>query len=45
MQKCLNNTIERQNTTYQELTNRGFYKIENVKETIIQKVLTKIQNN
>ncbi len=45
MQQCLNNTLERQNTTYQELTNRGLYKIENIKETKIQKVLAKIQNN
>ena len=45
LQQCLNNTLERQNKTYQELTNRGFYKIENIKETKIQKVLTKIQNN
>ena len=45
IQKCLNNTLDKQQKTYQEMTNRGWYTLENVKEKEIQKVLQKIQNN
>ena len=44
LQNCLNNTLNKQNTTYQEMTKRGFYTIENCKTKEIQKVLTKIKN-
>ena len=44
LQNCLNNTLNKQNTTYQEMIKRGLYTIENCKVKEIQKVLTKIQN-
>ncbi len=42
---CLNNTLNKQNKTFQEMTNRGWYTIENIKEKEIQKTITKIKNN
>jgi len=44
LQDHLNNTINSQNDTYQEMTKKGWYQIENIKETEIKKVYNKIVN-
>ena len=45
LKNCLDSTINHQANTYEEMTNCGWYKINNVKESDISKVLNKICNN
>lgn len=42
---CLDSTMQHQADTYDEMTNCGWYKINNVKETEITKTLNKVCSN
>lgn len=44
LQECLNSTMDMQKTTYDDMTSKGWYTIENVSLAEIKKVLKKIQN-
>jgi len=44
LKKCLDNTMSMQETAYTEMTNCGWYTIENTDTKNIKKVLTKIEN-
>ena len=45
LQENLNKTLEMQQMTYQEMIDNGWYKIENIKKSAIEKVLNKLNNN
>ena len=45
LKKSLDNTMSMQYNTYNEMTNYGWYKIENVKNNVIQQTINKINNN
>ena len=45
LKKGLDDTMRHQAKTYDEMTNYGWYKIENVENKIITKTLGKIQSN
>ena len=42
LKKCLNNTLSRQSTTYDKMTEYGWYTTENISSKNIQKVYDKI---
>lgn len=44
LKKSLNDTLSMQSTTYDEMTNLGWYTVENVSSKIIDKAYTKVQN-
>ena len=44
LKKMLDNTMEMQNTTYNEMTKRGWYTIENTKPKDIKKILDKVNS-
>ena len=44
LNKSLNSTLNMQNTTYIEMTNYGWYKVNNVDSNCIEKVLSKLEN-
>lgn len=43
LNKSLNDTLYMQNSTYNEMTNYGWYKVENVKNDVIQKTIDKLR--
>ena len=43
LKTSLNDTIDKQGTTYDEMTKRNWYQVNNVKESDITKVLNKIE--
>jgi spore coat protein CotF len=43
LNKSLNDTLYMQNTAYNEMTNYGWYKVENVKNNVIQKTIDKLR--
>ena len=45
LKNCLDSTMTHQANTYDEMTNCGWYKINNVKSSDITKVLNKIKSN
>jgi len=45
LQENLNKTLEMQQMTYQEMIDNGWYKIENIKKSTIEKVLNKLNSN
>ena len=45
LNKSLNNTLNMQYATYKEMTDYGWYKIENVKKNVIQDTINKLNNN
>ena len=45
LQENLNKTLEMQQMTYQEMIDNGWYKIENIKKSAIEKVLNKLNSN
>lgn len=45
LNKSLDNTLSMQSTTYDEMTNYGWYTIENVDSKAIQKTIDKLNNN
>ena len=45
LNKSLNNTLNMQYATYKEMTDYGWYNIENVKKNVIQDTINKLNNN
>ena len=45
LKSCLDSIMEQQANTYDEMVNCGWYKINNVKETDVSKVLNKVSSN
>lgn len=45
LKNCLDSTMTHQANTYDEMTNCGWYKINNVKSSDITKVLNKVESN
>ena len=45
LKSCLDSIMEQQADTYDEMVNCGWYKISNVKETDVSKVLNKVNSN
>ena len=45
LNKSLNNTLNMQYSTYKEMTDYGWYNIENVKKNVIQDTINKLNNN
>ena len=45
LKKGLNQILESQANTYNEMTKYGWYKVENVQNSEIQKTLKKVQNS
>ena len=45
LKKSLDNTMSMQKNTYDEMTNYGWYTIEDVKKTVIDQTINKINNN
>ena len=43
LKKSLNDTLNMQNTTYNEMTNYGWYKVENVNKNVIQKTINNLR--
>lgn len=43
LKESLNKTLDMQNTTYNEMTNYGWYEIKNVKKNIIQQTIDKLR--
>lgn len=45
LKNSLNDTLNMQNTTYNKMTNYGWYKIENVKKNAIKNTINKLNSN
>ena len=45
LKRCLDNTMSMQANTYDEMTNYGWYEVNNIKEKDIKKVLSKLTKN
>ena len=45
LNKCLNETLEHQKNTYNEMTKYGWYTVNNVEKSQIEQTLNKLQNN
>ena len=45
LNKSLNDTLKMQGTTYDEMTNYSWYKIENVDKSAINKTINKLNSN
>lgn len=43
LKESLNKTLDMQNNTYNEMTDYGWYNIENVKENVIQQTIDKLR--
>lgn len=43
LKNCLDETMSMQNSTYTEMTNNNWYKIENINTNEIQKVINKLE--
>ena len=44
LKECLNNILDAQEKTYNEMTKYGWYTTQNVESTTIKEILNKIQN-
>ena len=45
LKRCLDKTMSMQANTYDEMTNYGWYEVNNIKEKDIKKVLSKLTKN
>jgi len=43
LKTCLDNTMSMQDTTYQKMTNKGWYKVKNIDTNIICQTLSKLK--
>ena len=43
LKTCLDNTMSMQDTTYQKMTNKGWYKVKNIDANIICQTLSKLK--
>lgn len=45
LKSCLSDTLTHQANTYDEMTKYGWYNINNIEKTTIQKTLSKVKNS